>query len=161
MIIQYTILEKGNDVVALERGTFESGNKIEELEKAEYVDLDLEVSAHSPEQAVKKYKAGDLKVLKAEPAKTEQAKTTYKSKYKGAKTVASILEIFGWLTVAAGVIMGLMMFTASGFAALGTAIGSFISGLFLVGIAQVITAIVDIADNTAQLLSIAKNEVKS
>jgi hypothetical protein len=159
MITQYTILEKGSDVVALERGTFESGNKIEELEKAGYVDLDLEVSAHSPEQAIKKYKAGDLEVIKDEPATTEQAKTTYKSKYKGAKTVASILEIFGWITVVAGVIMGLMMFTASGFAALGTGIGSLISGLFLVGIAQVITAIVDIADNTAQLLQIEKSKL--
>jgi hypothetical protein len=157
MFTQYTILEKGNDVLALERGTFESGNKIEELEKAGYMDLDLEVSANSPEQAIQKYKAGDLKVIKTE-SDIADSKTTFKSKYGSARTTATLLEVFGWLSAIAGIALGVFIFNTSGIVGISTAISAGVSGLFLIGMAQLIVAIVDIADNSTQLLQIEKNK---
>lgn len=74
------------------------------------------------------------------------------SRYGTARIVASIVEFIGWLTVATGIVIGLMFFAEGGqLLSVLPVIAIGISGLFMVMGGQMIRAMADTAD-TARLV---------
>jgi len=87
--------------------------------------------------------------------------TTYQGGYETSRTIAQFVSLVGWVTLAAGVIAAfysLKSFDRQGIFVFIPSLASAISGFLLVMTGQMSRAIVDIADNTRQMLAHLKQQ---